>query len=243
MVGHLEGTIESCSRSDCGKKKPRCPVCQTYFVTNMYDLCTGCLLDPSVTCDNCKQEKTKLFRTELDELWCFDCLDFYQEKGPALSFNKQIINLSKEAKDKFYSQYIPPHTSKRKCKSCKETYIGSISIDTKICISCLRLMSKDLCTSCYKTIDPDIGTDKEGKCMECSSNVISKNYGYPDPDYETGLLSTAFPTHKMFKDVDGICTNCSDNIVVINKQLCKNCLDLIKDLNKKFLDSLQDDIK
>lgn len=236
--------IEACSRSDCGKKQPRCPVCQAYFVTNLYDLCTGCLLDPTASCDNCGQQKTQLMRTDLDELWCFDCLQLYQEKGPALSFNKQAVNKDIEAKNKFYNQQIPRVPDLKtvsKCKSCKSSYVGPVG--NNICVPCLRLMSKNLCTSCYARVDKDVGTDKEGKCIECSSNVQSKEYGYNDPNYELGLESTTFPMHKMFKDVDGNCTNCNSRRVMIGTQLCEDCYLLIRDLNKRFLDSLQDDIK
>jgi len=204
--------VESCSVKNCGIKRPRCPVCNAAFVTNKYDLCTSCLLDSEVGCDNCGKESAKLFKTDMDELWCFECLPDYHKKGPALKVNRDILSKYKAPKNILSKQKLP--SIKSICKGCNSSYNGPI--DSKFCLSCLSLLYTEVCTACLQPVDSDVGVDRHGQCINCSAYTDNIDYAYG--------VGGGSKEHIIFTDYTGKCINCGHNRKVDGKPICKTCM-------------------
>ena len=249
QVGFLPSSeVLGCSNPNCGSDRPRCPLCNIQFVRNHYAVCEDCSNGLDNLCDNCSKPQIKLFRTHLDEFWCFDCMQFYNDVGPALSVNKYISHsIEKEVDEEEgpvleIEDYID--IIKRRNKIRKSGFQGAekfFDSDSKRCLGCkypipfkdnpkinnfckvcLTLMSNGVCLECMENWDKEVGCDEYGRCINCSYAVRYKTYAY-GPENKL---------HKSFDQFNGQCTNCGHEFAVPGSALCLECTLRLRNTNE-----------
>ena len=238
--------VLGCSNPNCGSPRPRCVLCNTRFVKQRHTVCVDCQDGINNLCDNCSKPVLKLFKTHLGEYWCFDCLQYYNDLGPALTVNKLIKEreLEKDLEEKdipFLDLEDCKEIMNRRNRIRKNSFSGAEKFfdnelkrclgckfpiplkdnpkDNNFCEVCLIMMNHHTCVECLEEWDKEVGCDEYGKCINCSDAVRYKSYAY-------GKTSIEFSTY------DGRCTNCDLEYAVEGSALCQSCLLRLKNKTK-----------
>lgn len=97
--------------------------------------------------------------------------------------------------------------------------------DYNFCENCLTLMGHHVCTGCFEDINPEIGCDDKGRCLDCSASTESLDYAY-------GVGSSQ---HTRFKATSSKCPACLRRDKYKEEPLCIYCIkkgNKISEINK-----------
>lgn len=157
-----------CREDNCGR--PRCAYCNTVFTESPANLCEDC---GPIKCISCG-EMSKMGRvSSKNEFVCLNCLVAYNppssEEGRVYSPIGQI-HIPTCASDGCNNKVLHEGNTCSKCseyKKCPGCETSRIKIREAFCSICLNRISKNLCTYCAETIDPDLGANGRGHCQDC----------------------------------------------------------------------------
>lgn len=249
---HSEEVL-ACSNPKCGSPRPRCVLCNIAFVRNKYDLCYDCQDNTINLCDNCSKPQTRMYKTDMDEFWCFDCLQYYNEQGPALPVNKDILKVDKGERDKFdFNSKLKIDYTKQDCinilrkrKSLKsQGYKGSshmFDTNNKKCMGCKYPIplrddpsKNNFCNVCLTLIKVKVCVNcfeewlEDVGCDETGCCIECSTYKEV-VTYAYGIgASGQERVYTPFSQSDNACINCGYEFSIEGSSLCRSCEDKIQ---------------